>query len=180
MHPISSRLDPIKDRIWQSKQAEWLKRGRTGTHVFIMKIKERSRALDWYWELWRDLGGELPERIEISVPALSTSIRIMISKDDNMVGSKRVCRELSPQNTVKTCWEMMGEAIDLQDLLDQRNDQAGQLDLELAWKAIDGSLDWVAHRTTVSGKPRDWAVLAGIARLEVSFSWVVRPLSKRY
>ena len=175
MHSNSSRL---KDRVSHSKQAQWLKRGRTGTHVFIMKIKERSRALDWYWELWRDLGGELPDRIEVSVPALSTSIRIVIPKDDDQVGSKTVCHELSPSNTIKACWEMMGNAIDIQDLLDQRNDRAGELDLELAWKAIDGSLDWVAHRTTVSGKSRDWAVLAGIARLEVSAFRTGRPCLK--
>ena len=167
MHSNSARSDTIKDRVSQSRQAKWLKSGRSGTHIFVMKVAERSLALDWYWELWRDLGGELPGRIDIDLPALSTSVRLVIPLDEDMVGSKRTCRELSPKNTVKTCWEMAGKAVDLQDLLDQRNNNHGNLDLELAWKANDGSLDWVAHRTTVSGKTRDWAVLAGIAKVTV-------------
>ncbi len=168
MHSSSHRSDSTRDRLSQSRQARWLKPGRKGTHVFVMKVAERSRAFDWYWELWRDLGGELPKRIDIDVPSLSTSLRLLLPEGEDMVGDRKVCRELSPKNTVKTCWEMMGKAIDLQDLLDQRNDMAGDLDLELAWKAGDGSLDWVAHRTTVTGRARDWAVLAGVAKVGVS------------
>ena len=165
-HSNSTRSEAIKDRVSQSKQAKWLKSGRKGTHVFIMKIAERSRALDWYWELWRELGGELPLRIDVDVPALSTTVRLEIPEEDE-VGSKRICKELSAQKIIKTCWRMMGEAVDLHDLLDQRDDRQGELDLELAWKAEDGALDWIAYQTTVTGKARDWAILAGIAKAEV-------------
>ena len=168
LHSNNSRSDTMKNRVSQSKQAKWLKRGRKGSHVFVMKIGERSRALDWYWELWRDLGCELPRRIDVNVPALLTSIRLIIPEDEDMTGSKKVCRKMSTRNTIKTCWEMMGKAIDVQDLLDQRTEEDGELDLELAWKGSDGTLDWVAHRTTVKGRARDWAVLVGIAKVGVS------------
>ena len=161
-----SRVDTVKDRVAQSTHA--LRHGRSGTRIFVMKLGERSRAIDWYWELWRDLGGELPERMDINIPSLSTSLRMIIPKDEDMVGSKRVCKELNPTNTIQTCWDMMEKAIDIQDLLDQRSDGGVNLDLELAWKGVDGSLDWIAERTTVTGKARDWAVLATTSWTEVS------------
>ena len=160
----TTRTDTIKDRVHQSTQAKWLQHRRTGRHVFVMKVAERSRALDWYWEVWRDLGGELPARVDVTVPDLSTTVRLLLPTDEDMVGSKRVCRELSPKNTLKTCWDMMEKAIDLQDLLSQRQDKGDDLDLELAWKSVDGTLDWVAHQTTVTGHARDWALLAGVAK----------------
>jgi len=172
MHSNSTRSDAIKDRVSQSRQARWLKRGNRGTHIFVMKIAERSRALDWYWELWRDLGGDLPTRVDIYVPALTTTVRLEIPDDEDMVGSKRVCSEMSPKNAIKTCWDMMGKTVDLQDLLDHRSDRGGDLDLELAWKASDGALDWLAHSTTVCGKARDWALLASIVKVNV----IIRPV----
>ena len=166
----TTRVDTIKDRVHQSTQAKWLQHHRTGRHVFVMKVAERSRALDWFWELWRELGGELPMRVDVTVPDLSTTVRLLLPTDDNAVGSRRVCRELSPKNTLKTCWDMMEKAIDLKDLLSQRRDKGDDLDLELAWKSVDGTLDWVAYRTTVTGHARDWALLAGVATSMVSGS----------
>jgi hypothetical protein len=163
----STRSATIRDRVAQSRQAKWLRHGRRGTHIFIMKIAERSRALDWYWELWRELGGELPERIDIAVPSLSTSIRLKLPTDESMVGGKTTRRALCPSSTIKTCWEMMREAIDLDELARQRQAVAGPLDLELAWKGTDATLDWVAYVTTVQGRQRDWAVLVGLAKLQV-------------
>ena len=164
------RSSAFKTRVQQSKQAKWLRTGRRGTHVFILKVAERSRALDWYWELWRELGGGLPRRMDIVVPALSTTVRLNIPEDEDEVGSRRVCKELSPINTIKTCWDMMTGAMDVHAILEQQEDRGKELDLELAWKAVDGNLEWVAYGKTVMGQNRDWAVLAGVAKGNVSGS----------
>ncbi|ORY24284.1 Pleckstrin homology domain-domain-containing protein [Naematelia encephala] len=155
----STRYAAMKDRVKNSRQANWLKRGRKGSHIFVLKIAERSRAVDWYWELWRELGGELPPRIDIFVPTFSTSVRLLVPEDEE-VGGRRTRQDMNPKSLIKTCWDLLDEAIDLRDLLKGREEP----DLELAWKTMDGSLDWLAHRTTVQGKTRDWDVLAGVAR----------------
>lgn len=154
----------MKSRVQQSKQAKWLRSGKKGTHIFVMKIAERSRAIDWYWELWRELGGELPARIDITLPSFSTSVRLTLPEDEDMVGSKSTCREFSPSNTIKTSHELLREAIDVDALKKQRSQLGDELDLRLVWKSMGGNLDWVAWETTVQGKNRDWPLLAGLAK----------------
>ncbi|KAK8858607.1 hypothetical protein IAR55_002836 [Kwoniella newhampshirensis] len=170
LHSTTTRLGGMKDRVKQSRQAQWLRGRRRGTQMFIFKIAERSRAMDWYWELWRDLGGELPHRFDISVPVLSTSLRLLIPEDEESghAGNNKLYKHFDPHILIDTCWNMLSKSVDIDDLMDQRA-QGGQkdiLDLELAWKSRDGTLDWVAYRNTVQGRSRSWAVLAGLARMQ--------------
>lgn len=163
----STRAKIVRDKLKNSRQAQWLRRGKRGSQVFIFKLGERSRALDWYWEIWRSLQGDLPTRIDISVPSLGSSVRLRIPDDDAEITDETVA-ELSTRRIVRTCWEMMSSTMDVNDLLRQRKQSGGErLDLELAWKSPSGMLEWVAYATTTDGKKRDWAVLAGIAKLAV-------------
>lgn len=153
----------LKGRVKQSKQYQWLMRGEKGTHVFIMKVSERTRAADWFWELWRDMGGELPRRLDVQIPTLGTTVRLAIPQDDDEVGGKKTTDLLNPKTVVETCWEMLEDVYDRKEL-------ARDTDVGLAWKTEDGRLDWLAFDTTVQGKPRDWGVLVGLARQDVSTS----------
>ncbi|WVF68945.1 hypothetical protein IAT40_003719 [Kwoniella sp. CBS 6097] len=167
----TTRAGAMKDRVKQSRQIQWLRGRRRGTQVFIMKIAERSRSLDWYWEIWRDLGGELPERFDIAVPSLQTSIRLLIPQEgegDYMVGSAAQCRTFEKSKVVDECRDMLEDSMDVGELQRQAEQQDGEkVRLELAWKSHDGTLDWVAYGTTVQQKPRGWALLAGLARAQV-------------
>ncbi|WVQ96460.1 hypothetical protein IAU59_003565 [Kwoniella sp. CBS 9459] len=171
MRSNTTRAGAMKDRVKQSRQIQWLRGRRRGTQVFIMKIAERSRSLDWYWELWRDLGGELPERFDIAVPSLQTSIRLLIPQEgegDYMVGSAAQCRAFEKSKVIDECWDMLEDSMDVGELRRQAEQQDGEkLRLDLAWKSHDGNLDWVAYGTTVQQKSRDWALLAGLARAQV-------------
>ena len=170
----NTRTRAFKDKIEQSKQGQWLKNRQKGSHVFIFKLGERSRALDWYWEIWRELGHELPKRFDILVPSLSTSVRVQVPEDRFQVGGRETRKQMNREEVVKMCWEMISKAMDVEDLLSQRTQGKGdRLDLELAWKSIEGSLEWIAYGTTVEGKTRDWAVLAGLAKLTVSLDAVL-------
>jgi hypothetical protein len=164
MHSITTRSGAIKDRVQQSKQAKWLKRGRKGTHIFLMKLGERSRAIDWFWELWRDLGNDLPPRFEVVVPGLSTAVKLKIPEGDE-VGDRSVVRGLSPDATIALCEEMLRNVVDVEGLQREKREQGdgADLDLELVWKTSDGALDWIGQKTNVLGKDRDWGVLAGVA-----------------
>jgi hypothetical protein len=164
----STRTRVLKNRIEQSKQGQWLRRRQRGSHVFIFKLGERSRALDWYWEIWRELGHELPKRFDILVPALSTSVRVQVPEDKFEVGGREVLKHMKREVVVKMCWEMMSKVVDVEVLLNQYSAGKGERpDLELAWKSLEGGLEWVAYGTTTEGKPRDWAILAGLAKLVV-------------
>ncbi|WVQ83201.1 hypothetical protein IAT38_005340 [Cryptococcus sp. DSM 104549] len=168
--PTTSRVGAMKDRVKQSRQIQWLKGRREGTQVFIMKLGERSRAMDWYWELWRDLDGLLPPRFDIVVPSLSTSIRLGVPEDEEsgQMGDRQLLKRFNRYNTIATCWEMLEKGSGVDELLRQREiESIGEgTELHLAWKASDGTLDWVAYPTTVEGKTRPWAMLAGLARLQ--------------
>ncbi|WWD18499.1 hypothetical protein CI109_102951 [Kwoniella shandongensis] len=169
LQSTTTRMGGVKDRVKQSRQVQWLRGRRKGTQVFIFKIAERSRAMDWYWELWRDLGGELPHRFDISVPSLSTTVRLSIpeGEESGHEGNHLLYKHFNPQTVIDTCWEMLLKSVDMDDLLEQRKEggKKDTLDLELAWKSVDGTLDWMAYRTTVQGKQRSWPVLAGLARM---------------
>lgn len=148
----------LKDAVKQSRQYRWLQRfGKSGSHVFIIKISERTRAADWFWELWRDLGGELPQRLDVQIPQLGTSVRLAIPEDPEEVGGRETLDILNPETVIDTCWEMLEGIYD--------RDKVGRdTDVGLAWKTEDGRLDWLAFDTTVQGRPRDWAILVGLAR----------------
>jgi hypothetical protein len=169
LHSNTTRSESMKNRVQQSKQAKWLRQGRKGTHIFIMKLGERSRAIDWFWEIWRDLGGELPEMFEVIVPGLSTSVKMKIPKGDE-VGGRQTLKDLHPKRVIETCEQLLREMVDFEGLERQKREQDGEVDLELAWKDVDGGLDWIGHTTTVMGKRRDWSILAGVAIAGVSLN----------
>ena len=89
-----------------------------------------------------------------------------------MVGDKAVCAALNAERVVERCKEMVGQAIDIEQIMRERKEATGEGDpnLKLAWKAGDGTLEWISQTTTVTGKSRDWDVLAGVALNTVSFS----------
>lgn len=170
--PKTSRISAVRNRVAQSSQVQWLRGHKKGTQIFILKLAERSRTLDWYWEVWRDLGGQLPERIDISVPLISTSIRMTISEDEEtgQADNGQLLRHFCPDMVVKTCWEMLRKKKAINDIVQQAKLQGikDEGDIRLVWKASDGLLDWVAYPDTVEGKGRPWALLAGLAQLQVS------------
>ncbi|WVO12653.1 hypothetical protein L204_100258 [Cryptococcus depauperatus] len=164
----NSRLGNLKTIIGSSRQVQWLKGRRYGSQVFIFKVIERSRALDWYWEIWRDLGGELPSHLYIAAPALSTVIRLRIPGDQESGHIGDTLERFDIDSVIQTCWKILQENTPVNELLSQNKLEGShdRTDLGLAWKASDGLLDWVAYSATVEGKPRPWAVLAGLARMQ--------------
>jgi hypothetical protein len=160
----------LKDAVKQSRQYRWLQRfGKSGSHVFIIKISERTRAADWFWELWRKMhrdaqGPQLPPRLDVRIPQLGTSVRLAIPEEDEP-GSSATLTILNTEAVIDTCWEM------LEGVYDHAKVGRGA-DVGLAWKTEDGKLDWLAFDTTVEGRPRNWAILAGLARQSSSLTGI--------
>nr|XP_018262424.1 uncharacterized protein I303_05441 [Kwoniella dejecticola CBS 10117]OBR84582.1 hypothetical protein I303_05441 [Kwoniella dejecticola CBS 10117] len=186
MRSNTTRAGALKDKVKQSKQVQWLRGRRRGSQVFIFKLGERSRSLDWYWEIWRELNGELPDRFDIAIPSLSTSIRLFPNLPDpdsenpnqnpyDMVGSAEQCKAFERNKVIDNCYNMLlDSSLDIKDLRNQFESsrkpgaRGEQLNLQLAWKSADGNLDWIAYSDTVQGKRRDWNLLSGLARSQVS------------
>ncbi|WVQ73104.1 hypothetical protein IAR50_002668 [Cryptococcus sp. DSM 104548] len=164
----TSKVSVLKDRIKQSSQVQWLHGQRKGTQIFLIKLSERSRALDWYWELFRDLGGELPDRFDVFTPSLSTYIRFRVSQGEE-ADTTALFKRFNRDRVIKTCWDVLNKDNTIDKLLKEREMETKEAtDLELVWKGTDGVLDWVAYASTVEGLKRPWAMLAGLARVQAN------------
>ncbi|RDB17902.1 Meiotically up-regulated gene 56 protein [Hypsizygus marmoreus] len=132
-----------------------------GTNIFIFNLKSRSRAYDWIWQLWRQLGGELPTAVEVRNPRLNTRVRIDIPTTDDQ-GIYEVC---SRENIIALCKKSLRSVGDWNNLI-EREVMKGKV-LELAWR-VDTNLDWIWREDDVDGESRPWAVLCGLALKQAS------------
>ncbi|QRW06517.1 nuclear pore complex protein [Ceratobasidium sp. AG-Ba] len=141
-----------------SKRARF-HRAPIGTNIFVFKVKSRTRALDWTWNLWRYLGGELPETIDIHCPALGTRVRVDIPNLDRGTSSdswKRFTRSY----LIEACGSSLRGLPDWDAMMESPVLRGSKL--ELAWRK-ESKLDWVWLEHDEQGKELDWQVLFGLA-----------------
>ncbi|PWN53842.1 hypothetical protein IE53DRAFT_95973 [Violaceomyces palustris] len=141
---------------------------RQGTDIAIFDCRAHSVAADWMWELWRELGGTLPENVEIHLPSLGLKIRIPIPEEmpsytaASCLGADSRGGEgykvISQANVTGMIWKLVKRAPEWKDLLDEVEKDG--IRFALAWRR-GVVLDWVQHETSVDGQQRDWAVLCG-------------------
>ncbi|KAI8978669.1 Pleckstrin homology domain-containing protein [Trametes punicea] len=130
-----------------------------GTNIFIFKVKCRSRAVDWIWQLWRHLGGQLPPYIDIRSPALDTRIKIDVPGFDT-ADLNTAFAVFTRENILSLCEKSLGTTPDFRALMEREH--AEGTTFELAWR-LGTNLDWVWRTSDVQSKQRKWAVLCGIA-----------------
>ncbi|KAF9481182.1 hypothetical protein BDN70DRAFT_855567 [Pholiota conissans] len=167
--PTTSKLNTATSRWVFNREKE-------GTNIFIFKIKSRSRAYDWIWQLWhvhytvlllttritsymcrRSMGGQIPPSIDIYIPRLSTKVTVDISNDtDNRDTSKHV---FSRENVVQLCMNALHNIPDWQFVMDEQIKKG--CSLALAWRS-KANLDWIWLDDDVTGNLREWAVLCGL------------------
>lgn len=142
------------DRTRHGRLAETLHMSRQGSAIFLITFGERSRALDWHWYIAGQLGVKLPRQIDIRVPILDLTLRIAIPDEPssttfNSDAIVRSVRRAVLSNTEQT--RLLRELGAIPKL-------------QLAWKEIGPTLDWVCWDTTVTDRPREWALLASFAQ----------------
>jgi hypothetical protein len=143
------------DRVRISHTVEALGLERNGTGVFMLKFGERTRALDWHWYISGQLEMSLPKQIDIRIPSLSQTVRLVIPEE-------AASTTINAESTRRLLWNVVLSNSTRRELMLQ----LGELPrIELAWKGPDSTLDWVAYHTTVTGKSREWALLASFAQL---------------
>ncbi|KAL0580133.1 hypothetical protein V5O48_001909 [Marasmius crinis-equi] len=146
--PTSRWYNPARRR-WQ------IQTSKQGTFIYIFKIKCRSRAYDWTWQLWRHLGGELPRTISVRNPKLDSKVNIDMPAIDTAEAFKVFTRD----NVIALCMENLRSVRDWKYII-ERQIAEGRV-LELAWRR-DTNLDWIWLDDDVDGKKRNWAVLCGL------------------
>ncbi|EGO23992.1 hypothetical protein SERLADRAFT_439300 [Serpula lacrymans var. lacrymans S7.9] len=142
-----------------SKARKLLQHPKEGTNIFIFKLKSRTRALDWTWHLWRRLGGKLPAHFEIHCPNVDASIEIDIPVAD-VVNDDKTYILFHRQNIIDLCQESLSSFPEWKHLIGSKAME--ETSLELAWR-MGTEIDWVWHEEGIDGKPREWAVVCGLA-----------------
>ncbi|KAL1662456.1 Pleckstrin homology domain-containing protein [Schizophyllum commune] len=132
-----------------------------GTNIFVFKVKTRSRAVDWYWALWRKLGGEIPPTLEIHNPLLDTRLRVEVP-DLSVMPIEKAAALLSRDNLVRLCVKSLRGAGDFKAGVERAVSLERGVRLGLAWR-MNTNLDWIWLDEDVRGNPRYWAVLYGLA-----------------
>ncbi|KAF8158329.1 Pleckstrin homology domain-containing protein [Crassisporium funariophilum] len=150
--PTTTRLNAATSRWIFSREKE-------GTNIFVFKLKSRTRAYDWTWQLWRQMGGRIPSSVDIYSPRLNTKVKIDIPGAEGM-RSSGLYRSFSRENVISLCMESLHEVPDWKYVLEREIKQGKSL--QLAWR-VNANLDWVWLEEDVLGKTRDWAVLCGLA-----------------
>ena len=170
--PTTTRLNEATSR-WS------FSRGKEGTNIFIFKLKSRSRAYDWTWQLWyalhikmkhhssnrvrRHMGGRIPRTMDIHNPGLNTKVTISIPEpEDTEDGGLYYL--FKPENVINLCTKFLRSVPDWKFLMEKEIKE--EMSLQLAWR-VDANLDWVWLDTDVVGETRDWAVLCGLAFKQV-------------
>lgn len=158
---------------------------RSGTHVWIFDARSSTIAADWMWELWRELGGEIPHDLDVHVPALSVRTRIpipeempVLTQDHGSHPRAKNTQRSEDQPTDDAGSAQFGEGYKImtranvvnvvKDLAEQvpqwreltERFEATGVKFGLAWRN-DNLLHWVQRDTTTDGKRRDWTVLVG-------------------
>ncbi|EJD50692.1 hypothetical protein AURDEDRAFT_83726 [Auricularia subglabra TFB-10046 SS5] len=134
---------------------------KTGTNVFVFKSKSRSRAVDWIWKLWRELGGEIPDFIDIRAPTLGTRIRMDIPDIDDPDARPSI------DDIIDLCRSSFRALPEWQFLIDDAVKRGQRL--ALCWRT-DTKLDWVWLPTDVEDQERPWAVWYGVALRQAAAS----------
>ncbi len=165
----SKHAKEFADRIKQSKQYKMLKQDGSWTQVFVFIGRNKKTTRDWTWEIWRELGGELPDQLQVNVPDLESIIKLPIPSDD-FVGSSSTCKIMTRKNILQACEEALLGMPHVRTLLEEARSATGSnLQLELAWQRGD-QLDWISanDERTDEGRKRNWAVLEGFSVIAVS------------
>ncbi|KAG8732790.1 hypothetical protein FRC11_010960, partial [Ceratobasidium sp. 423] len=140
-----------------SKRARF-HRAPIGTNIFVCKIKSRTRALNWIWNLWRHLGGKLPDTIDIHCPALGTRVRVDMPDLDH--GASDSWKRFTRSYLIKACGRSLRGLPDWDSMMESPTLRGSRL--ELAWRK-ESKLDWVWQETDEEGREINWQVLFGLA-----------------
>lgn len=141
------------DRARHSRVADHLHMSREGSAIFLVTFGERSRALDWHWYISGQLGVRLPRTIDIRSARLDTTLRMAVPEDPTSA-------DFNVSTIIGTIWKLLKSNTEQARLIRELGTVPK---LQLAWKTTDAMLHWICWNTTVTNRPREWALRASFA-----------------
>ncbi|GJJ15604.1 hypothetical protein Clacol_009882 [Clathrus columnatus] len=147
---------PGKHRAYGSitKQIPFLRS--TGTHIFVFKTKIRTSGIDWLWDLWKELGDDLPHFLEIHCPLAESYVKLRIPERGTQTQNSIL---FTKEAVIERCHKGLKVLPSWEFLIEQRLEKGASL--QLCWRN-EAVLDWVQWETDLSGKIRDASVLYGL------------------
>lgn len=109
------------------------------------------------------LGGRLPQSVEIRCPTLDTRIKLDIPSIDG-IDIRRAYAIFDRANLLSLCERRLRNTQDYHEVMGRELSKGARL--EFAW-SFETYLDWVWQLEDVQEKPRQWAVLYGLAMKQV-------------
>lgn len=87
---------------------------KSGTHIWLFDARSASNSADWMWDLWRELGGQIPEAIDVHIPVLGFRVRIPIPDEIPLLQQKSNQKSMrtSTKPGVKSLFRAMDEKDD--------------------------------------------------------------------
>lgn len=156
---------------------------KTGTNILLFTARSISTAADWTWDLWREVGGLIPENLDIKIPAYDLVVRFPIPEEIPCENASEVMQKIAPgsgqlallshdgctsggegyklmnrRRLTATMLALVSKNKEYQEVLQTTVSRGARL--ELAWRR-DNILDWIIHDRTLDGQARDWSVLCG-------------------
>ncbi|PWN27194.1 hypothetical protein BDZ90DRAFT_280110 [Jaminaea rosea] len=155
---------------------------KSGTNILLFDARGISVAADWVWDLWREVGGLIPETLEVHIPVLDLRIKFPIPEEmpadeADEVTQQVACGEgelaltngthrgggegytlINRAHLSRTILRMLKGVPEWEEPLQIALKRGARF--ELAWRR-GLTLDWVIHDTTLDNQPRDWSVLCG-------------------
>lgn len=158
---LGSTIDLAKDKPHQKRAMLHIRT--PGTAIYIFRARSIKIAGEWLFEIYRELGGEVPRVIPIRAQDLSATVRMPLWGEKE---SDAHCK--SPVQVIEEAVRQLRTVKNYKDL--QQNLVARGVSLGLNWKR-DGILEWITDESSGKSDPdQPWsAVTRGFAMQSVPF-----------
>lgn len=154
---------------------------KSGTNILLFDARSISMAADWVWDLWREVGGLIPDSLEVHIPVLDLRIKFPIPEEMPCVDADDYTQQKAPGEGELTLAANAREGGEGYKLINRSHlsrtmlrmlkgvpewEEPLQIALrrgvhfELAWRR-GLTLDWIIHDDTLDGQSRHWSVLCG-------------------
>ncbi|KAH8918424.1 hypothetical protein BT69DRAFT_1225419 [Atractiella rhizophila] len=140
-----------------------------GTNIFLFRARCPSIGSDWLWQLFLELGGKIPETLELNISSLDITVRFPIPElaregaadfdpDGQTVGQMygKGLKFFTVQNLIDHSTRLLEGYSEFSNLVEERRKKGGVL--ALAWRRGQ-LLDWVSEEFDMEGKERINAVI---------------------
>lgn len=126
--------------------------------------------LDWCWEIWKELGGQIPEQLRVHVPIFESVIDLPRPLEDYAASPATLQAFSRSRILLDVFTTLRNQLPDYDEFVKREMARSGQhsLRLELAWET-GMHLDWIPSfaEWSVEDRERQWAVLSGLTMDEV-------------